>query len=289
MVLMLVTRIHAQGDGGLEHAMSLYRAWEAAYGLQADSPLPPSAIALPAPVPPPPHLEDCVALTAWRWAQEQGEAGEGRGEGRDGGVSGQGEESGKGGRLGEGGESGEGAQEGGGRGKFPQWASQAHPQPPWILGSDAANLGMTRVAQRDIWAHQFLPGGDCSKERLLLVDWPSSAHGIGSQLHIMSAILSLAMRFKRVMVPTRGSFTRASHADCNATGTFGSFHCYFFPLVSPACEREAELAAAANEALPRMTTDSKEEVLASEHRVVWFYGEPYNGLRFEGDVRMELG
>ncbi|CAI7821553.1 unnamed protein product [Closterium sp. NIES-54] len=278
------------------------KAWEAAYGLQADSPLPPSAIALPPRVPPPPHLEDCAALTAWRWAQEQGEAGEegeagGAGETGEGGKAGRvgetgeaGGEIGKTGEVGEGkgGESGEGAQGRGERGKLPPWAAQPHPQPPWILGSDAANLAMTRVAQRDIWAHQFPPGGGCSRERLLLVDWPSSAHGIGSQLHIMSAILSVAMRFRRVMVPTRWSFTRASHADCNATGTYGSFRCYFFPLVSPTCEHEAELAvaaaAAANETLPRMTEESKEAVLASEQRVVLFHGEPYNGLRFEGDV-----
>ncbi|CAI5985620.1 unnamed protein product [Closterium sp. NIES-64] len=272
-------------------------AWEAAYGLQADSPLPPSAIALAPRVPPPPHLEDCVALTAWRWAQEQWEAGEG-GEGGKSGSGGEagdvgegkGEASGETGKVGaeKKGESGEGLQGMGGRGKLPPWAAQSHPQPPWILGSDAANLAMTRVAQRDIWAHQFPPGGDCSNERLLLVDWPSSVHGIGSQLHIMSAILSLAMRFKRVLVPSRGSFTRASHADCNATGTYASFHCYFFPLVSPACELQAELAvaaaAAANETLPRMTEESKEGVLGSEQRVVWFHGEPYNGLRFEGDV-----
>ncbi|CAI7925032.1 unnamed protein product, partial [Closterium sp. NIES-53] len=72
------------------------------------------------------------------------------------------------------------------------------------------------------------------------------------------------------------------------TGTYGSFRCYFFPLVSPTCEHEAELAvaaaAAANETLPRMTEESKEAVLASEQRVVLFHGEPYNGLRFEGDV-----
>ncbi|CAI5469848.1 unnamed protein product [Closterium sp. Yama58-4] len=290
------------------------KAWEAAYGLQADSPLPPSAIALPPRVPPPPHLEDCAVLTAWRWAQEHGEAGGAGGQGETGEPGEVGEgwetggareaekaggggeenrgESGEEGKVGEGkgGRSGEGSQVSGGRGKLPPWAAQAHPQPPWIVGSDAANLAMTRVAQRDIWAHQFPPGGDCSNKRLLLVDWPSSAHGIGSQLHIMSAILSVAMRFKRVLVPSRGSFTRASHPDCN-----GEFHRHIrllplllLPLVSPACEREAELAAvaaaAANETLPRVTEESKEAVLASDQRVVLFHREPYNGLRFEGDV-----
>ncbi|CAI5495884.1 unnamed protein product [Closterium sp. Naga37s-1] len=274
-------------------------AWEAAYGLQADSLLPRAFPLPPERSPSPPT--DCAALTAWRWAQEQGDAGD-TGDAGEAGGTGEAGETGETGDVGEGGkargvgetgeargESKEGSQVSGERGKLPPWAAQAHPQPPWILGSDAANLAMTRVAQRDIWAHQFPPGGDCSKDRLLLVDWPSSVHGIGSQLHIMSAVLSLAMRFKRVLVPTKGSFTRASHSDCNATGTFGSFHCYFLPIVSPACEHEAELAvaaaAAANETLPRMTEESKEAVLASEQRVVLFHGEPYNGLRFEGDAR----
>ncbi|CAI5507877.1 unnamed protein product [Closterium sp. Naga37s-1] len=302
--------------------MSLYRAWEAAYRLQADSPLPPSAIALPPRVPPPPHLEDCVALTAWRWAQEQGEAGEGGkggkagSRGEDGDVGeGKGEASGKTGKVGaeKKGESGEGLQGMGGRGELPPWAAQAHPQPPWILGSDAANLAMTRVAQRDIWAHQFPPGGDCSEDRLLLVDWPSSPQAlmlpstatsspsspppVNTELSCRSSQLSPLSRLPKLrsplQFPATGTFA-SFHCyffplvSPASTGTFGSFHCYFFPLVSPACEHEAELAvaaaAAANETLPRMTEDSKEAVLASEQRVVLFHGEPYNGLRFEGDV-----
>ncbi|CAI7856033.1 unnamed protein product, partial [Closterium sp. NIES-53] len=82
-----------------------------------------------------------------------------------------------------------------------------------VRGSDATNLGRTREAQRDIWQHQF-PAGDCSTQRLLLIDWPASQHGLGSQLHIMSAALSLAMQHARVLVPT-ASFDRANHPECN--------------------------------------------------------------------------
>ncbi|GJP55898.1 hypothetical protein CLOM_g14917 [Closterium sp. NIES-68] len=211
-LLSIVGRTHAQGESGLEHAMSLYRA--------------------------------CSARTAWRRRQERR----------------------------------------GPQGELPAWASLAHPQAPWIRGSDAANLGRTREAQRDIWQHQF-PPGNCSGERLLVVDWPASQHGMGSQLHILSAVLSLAMRHDRVLVPT-ATFERANHAECNATGALSSFHCYFFPLVSPACEKAAAEAAAAGQvpACAPQEEVARDAVLASDSRVACFHGEPYNGLALEALV-----
>ncbi|CAI5481896.1 unnamed protein product [Closterium sp. Yama58-4] len=166
-------------DGGLEHAMSLLRTWETLYGLSADSPLPPSAISLPPSIPPPPHLEPCSARTAIRQAAER------RGEG----------------------------------GELPPWAQGNAacgnvPQPPWVRGSDSSNLASTRVAQRDIWAHQFPPpsplpahtagpaAGDaggaveagsaadtddaataaaaCEGKRFLLVQWPDDTESSNS-------------------------------------------------------------------------------------------------------------
>ncbi|CAI7923554.1 unnamed protein product [Closterium sp. NIES-53] len=142
------------------------QSWETLYGLSADSPLPPSAISLLPSIPPPPHLEPCSARTAVRQAAER------RVEG----------------------------------GALPPWAQDNAacgnvPQPPWVRGSDSSNLASTRVAQRDIWAHQFPPpsplpphatapasAGDgaaaadtddaaaaaaaCEGKRFLLVQWP---------------------------------------------------------------------------------------------------------------------
>ncbi|CAI6007014.1 unnamed protein product [Closterium sp. NIES-64] len=194
------------GDGGIERAMSLYRAWEDIYGLKPSNHLPPANISLPPNVPPAPHLEDCAARTAFRQAAEQ--------RGAD--------------------------------GEPPAWTRPSNccgcnPQPPWVRGSDAGNLPLTRVAQRDLWAHQF--PASCAGKRLLLLDWPkppppdsaadastgavgaggagSGAVTTGSDLPLLlqwaAAALGLAVRFDRVLV-IRGAFPPAKHGHCNGTG-----------------------------------------------------------------------
>ncbi|CAI7795342.1 unnamed protein product [Closterium sp. NIES-54] len=73
--------------GAMEHGMSLFRAWTAAYGLADDprrSPLPPSPLALPANVPPAPHLEDCAQASFYRFIAEDRGGGGGGGEGEGG-------------------------------------------------------------------------------------------------------------------------------------------------------------------------------------------------------------
>ncbi|CAI5938193.1 unnamed protein product [Closterium sp. NIES-65] len=353
--------------------------WEEAYGLQKESLLPPEKISLPADVAAAPHLEACSEVSAHRLAAEQR----------------------------------------GPNGESPEWARPkdccgCNPQPPWVCmggydwvcmgvygcvwvcmgvygwirGSDAANLGMTRVAQRDIWEHQF-PPNRCEGRRLLIAHWAYIAHGIGSQprhasqpptsltflpplvplasvplspppfvfsiqLHIITAILSLAMRHNRTLVLQYPSFDRAKHDECNATGAWGSFNCYFFPLTSPDCEEitlkvqqhrgaaallraqhqgggawfvsclpplipplspspippltipatgawgsfncyffpltspdceEIALNSNSTGALPPCCTPStKEEVLASDHPIVCFHGEPFNGLQLEASI-----
>ncbi|CAI5494375.1 unnamed protein product [Closterium sp. Naga37s-1] len=72
--------------GAMEHGMSLFRAWTAAYGLADDprSALPPSPLALPANVPPAPHLEDCAQASFYRFIAEDRSGGGGGGEGEGG-------------------------------------------------------------------------------------------------------------------------------------------------------------------------------------------------------------
>ena len=73
---------------------------------------------------------------------------------------------------------------------------------------------MTRVVQRDLWAHQF-PPDDCSSARLAIFTWPPRAwNGLGSQLHILSSALDLALQHKRVLVPLFGTFGHGDHDSC---------------------------------------------------------------------------
>ncbi|CAI5461172.1 unnamed protein product [Closterium sp. Yama58-4] len=82
-----------------------------------------------------------------------------------------------------------------------------------IRGSDAANLAGTRQAQADIWRQQF-PGRQCVGRRVMVVEWLSMGwHGIGSQLHVMGAVLSAAVRHNRTLVLVPGSLPQANHDD----------------------------------------------------------------------------
>ncbi|CAI5489872.1 unnamed protein product [Closterium sp. Naga37s-1] len=218
----------------------LYEAWAQLFALAA--PLPPSAMRIPASLPPPPHLEDCASRTAFRLATERrGARGKAIENGTPQGVGGEGE------------------------GDAPEWARASAacanvPQPPWVRGADAANLGSTRVVQRDLWAHQF-PPGPCEGRRLLLVHWPhpdvpsTDAHGsnsesgvgriglgaseVAEQLVAMAGALSVAVSSQRVLVPMPGSFLPANHSHCQVVNESGSLNCYFFRSVSAACEAAA--------------------------------------------------
>ncbi|CAI7928701.1 unnamed protein product, partial [Closterium sp. NIES-54] len=97
---------------------------------------------------------------------------------------------------------------------FPLTPSQVH-------GTDAANLALTRVAQRDIWAHQMLAA--------------DPFHVIASQIHIMADFLGLAMQHNRTLVPLPGSYGPASNSDCRELNQKGEWTCFFFPLAHPAC------------------------------------------------------
>lgn len=81
-----------------------------------------------------------------------------------------------------------------------------------IRGTDADNLPFTRVAQRDIWVNQFPPNCSDPSLRFMVVGWTDDANGIGSQLHVMTVALSMAMKAKRVLL--LADYTRAQHDGC---------------------------------------------------------------------------
>ncbi|GJP48904.1 hypothetical protein CLOM_g13609 [Closterium sp. NIES-68] len=189
----------AANSSGNDDAALLYAQWKRAYRLGASLVDLPAALSLPAGVPPAPHLEDCSARTAARQALER--------RGR--------------------------------KGESPAWAIGRLPQPPWVRGSEAGSLGGTRAAQRDLWEHQF-PPHRCRGRRLLLVQWLDMTwHGLGSQLHVISSILSVAMLFNRTLVIVPGTFPQANHRECKSGGKHASLDCYFFPIASIHCQRIA--------------------------------------------------
>ncbi|CAI5458100.1 unnamed protein product [Closterium sp. Yama58-4] len=216
--------------------LALYRGWESAYGLQRGSLLPPSPLPLPPDLPPPTHLADCAARTL---AREAAEGGPWRGTGGGGGG-------------------GEGIrwqdtwqqQTGGQEERASECCDWLPPRTPWVLGTVAANLALTRVAQRDIWAHQMLTssatgaGGEtCEGRRLLVVSWmPTDRHVsadpfhvIASQIHVMADFLGLAMQHNRTLVALPGSYGPALNSDCRELNQTGEWTCFFFPLTHPAC------------------------------------------------------
>ncbi|GJP51722.1 hypothetical protein CLOM_g10870 [Closterium sp. NIES-68] len=246
------------GDAASQEAEALVKAWSEAYGLWGESVLPPSAISLPPGVPAAPHLEDCARVSAEREAAER------RGAGGEEPSWTQGAP-----RRAEAAAAGAGAAAAAAAACSGQEHGEGVPQPPWIRGPDAANLPLTRVVQRDIWRHQF-PLGDCTDKRLLIAKWPTpGGHGAGSQVHVMSAMLSLAMLNNRVLVEDPDSYLRARTADCEAAavGHNSRWDCYFFPITSVECRRVAVQQLITN-TLPECAGVRFEEAAASDAKFV---------------------
>ncbi|CAI5462560.1 unnamed protein product [Closterium sp. Yama58-4] len=264
----------------MEHAMSLYRAWADAYGLSADSLLPPSPLSLPPSLPPAPHLEDCAALTALRQqAEQRGEGGEPpawadpqpaqeekRGA-QEGGAQGDGGAACC--RRGASGEaSGEfkasatvGAAAGGSASPSLPACCSCVPQPPWFPPS-------------------------CANRRLLVVPWPEDQwHGMGSQVHIMAVLLSVALSSNRILVPLPASYGRANSTHCHAMGHGSSWSCFFAPIASPLCSQQVALALSANQLPPCVApVEGYRAAAASVERVVCVNTSALDGLKFEASA-----
>ncbi|CAI5489701.1 unnamed protein product [Closterium sp. Naga37s-1] len=246
----------AQGrEASFQLISSLFVSWSEAYGLGGNSTTPPARISLPPRVPAAPHLEDCARVSAEREAWER-RGGRGEEPAWTRGAPGKGDSS--------------AASAGCSAG---QAQGEEVPQPPWIRGQDAANLPLTRVVQRDIWRNQF-PAGDCTNRRLLVVDWAkSAAHGMGSQIHYMSAMLSLAMRNNRTLVDEPEAFDRANTPACEAVGHKSQWECFFFSMVSPACQKVyLEAVQKSRDKIPRGGNDFSE--VAARNDTIVFVGYP---------------
>ncbi|CAI5530829.1 unnamed protein product [Closterium sp. Naga37s-1] len=141
------------------------------------------------------------------------------------------------------------------------------PLPVQVFGPDDSSLALTRTVQRDMWLSQF-PPGSCDGKRLLIVPWvlPASGdaglgaggggggvetgesgseglgglEGLGLQVHVMGALLGLAVETGRVLVPLSGSFSYANNSACKAMGQHGQWGCYFSPIASSDCSKRAQ-------------------------------------------------
>ncbi|GJP32608.1 hypothetical protein CLOM_g17221 [Closterium sp. NIES-68] len=234
------------GEEIKERAKELYAEWARIYGLDNASSLlpPPSPLPFPPAVPPAPHLEDCSARTAWRHASEARGPGDEPplwARGRGGAAQGAGERGGEG--CGEG------------------------PWPPWVRGADVDNLPLTRVAQRDIWESQRI-GAGCDGRRLLVARWwPGVRHGLGSQVHLAGAYLSIAMAHNRTFVPWPGQFDRALDQSCQGLGQRGDWECFYFPIASADCTHRVQQALASR-AMPACASRGFSAAAASEATIV---------------------
>ncbi|CAI5515524.1 unnamed protein product [Closterium sp. Naga37s-1] len=117
-------------------------------------------------------------------------------------------------------------------GALPPWAQDNAacgnvPQPPWVRGSDSSNLASTRVAQRDIWAHQFPPPSPLPPHATA----PASA----GQLQGMSVALRVAFTSGRVLVPMPGTFQPARHPHCQGEVTSESTQKALWPSPVAVC------------------------------------------------------
>ncbi|CAI5997580.1 unnamed protein product [Closterium sp. NIES-65] len=109
------------------------------------------------------------------------------------------------------------------------------PQTPWVQGSDADNLPFTRVVQAALWLHQFPRDCEHGAHRFLLYQWPGEGdHGLGSDVHLLSVAMGVALATGRILVPHR-NFFRAHHDACSGEAE-GSLACYFAPLTHAHCE-----------------------------------------------------
>ncbi|EFJ15999.1 hypothetical protein SELMODRAFT_117224 [Selaginella moellendorffii] len=121
-----------------------------------------------------------------------------------------------------------------GRGENGKWPPWSLSQGSSILGGDDENLPLTRLVQHDLWLNQHPK--DCSNARFLMADWFSqqtpTSIGVGSELVYLSAMFSMAVMQKRVLVTK--AYHGANHSGCLGLDR-ARWSCYFLPEASSEC------------------------------------------------------
>lgn len=195
-------------------------------------------------------------------------------------------------------------------GSLPAWANQTgfagHPVPDpfWVRGADADNIPLTRQVQQDMWLHQHPLDCNAPDVRFLVVEWPYTAtHGLGSQVHLLTGGLALALKTGRVFV-IDNTFERAMHEGCTGESK-GELDCYVLPPTSKEC---AAIAIAGKRQMPGAAAEIVAAAERPEERVVLvveyatseplmigmlpdLWGEPWRldrgSIEFEGKIVIE--
>eukprot|EP00850_Spirogloea_muscicola_P001267 SM000004S15137 [mRNA] locus=s4:1424409:1426561:- [translate_table: standard] len=107
-----------------------------------------------------------------------------------------------------------------------------------IRGGDSENMPLTRRAQTDLWIQQHPANCSNPSVQFGIIDWVLNVgHGMGSQLHIVSGVLSEVLKSGRVAVLSN-KWARAMHDGCQGDDK-GRLDCYFFPSAAEECSRIA--------------------------------------------------
>lgn len=148
----------------------------------------------------------------------------------------------------------------GDNGEVPEWWGEGgSPDPPWVRGGREDNLPLTRNAQADIWRHQHPVNCSDTGVRFFYIAWsPTRGYGLGSQLHLMTSAMSLAISHGRILVVAPATFTRADHEGCKGKAR-RSLECYFKSLTKAECGvRVAEILEGTGVTFVKQGTDEGE-------------------------------
>eukprot|EP00850_Spirogloea_muscicola_P001319 SM000005S17116 [mRNA] locus=s5:241650:243787:- [translate_table: standard] len=158
-----------------------------------------------------------------------------------------------------------------------------------IRGGDSDNLPLTRRAQTDLWIQQHPANCSDPSVQFAIIGWvPSKNHGIGSQLHIVSGMLSEVLKSGRVAVLSN-TWARAMHDGCQGDYK-GRLECYFFPHAAKECSHLAleyfDKMMSGNVKLEWASREALISQLASSERFVIIHHQRWMRFYHDGDIAM---
>eukprot|EP00850_Spirogloea_muscicola_P016746 SM000138S00053 [mRNA] locus=s138:265309:267479:- [translate_table: standard] len=153
-----------------------------------------------------------------------------------------------------------------------------------IRSGDFEDMPLTRQAQKDLWIQQHPAKCSDPSVQFGIIDWvPNVGHGMGSQLHSVSGVLSEVLKSGRVAVLS-DKWARAMHDGCQGDHK-GRLDCYFFPSAAEECSRIAleyfdkmmsgkvKLDKSSREAVLSQPASSERFMTVRQEKWPWFYSD----------------